>query len=242
MVLWITSPMNLRKTPGGDMVVTLMNGFRIEVIQYLTLDEVYDQFEDYNGGDYDYLAIKYNGEICWLAYIEENYTDVNPANPSEDNPKRYWVADPMNIRKAPDGELITTLPIGTEIMAIGYLTKAETNTQYDWLVIEYAEGENGIAYMAYIADKLSTTNINSMPTPQNPWTMWVIADMNIRTTPGGDRITTLPGYTEITVIGYLTKAETNSEYDWLIIEYETAEEGIAYMAYLEENLSYDEPD
>ena len=52
--------------------------------------------------------------------------------------------------------------------------------------------------------------------------MWVVDDMNIRTAPGGDRITTLPDYTEITVIGYLTKAETNSEYDWLIIEYETA--------------------
>ena len=142
MVLWITSPMNLRRTPGGELVTLLGNGTRIEVIQYLTLDEVYDQFEDYNGGEYDYMAIKYNGEIAWLAWIEENYTDINPANPSEDNPKRMWVADPMNIRKAPNGELITTLPIGTEFVAIGFLTKAETNTEYDWLVIDCAKENN----------------------------------------------------------------------------------------------------
>lgn len=167
---------------------------------------------------------------------------AEPTDPSPENPLTLWLVSDVKVRPKPntvDREL-TVYFIGTEIQVIGFLTAAETETDYDWFVIEYDGGENNRAYLAAMEDAYSDENPN-LPSPEKPWSRWLLADMNLRKTPGGELITTLPVNTEVTIIDYIYAADCGQQYDQYVVLWEGAEGNMAYLAVIDENYSDKNP-
>lgn len=235
LYLWLKDVVKVRPQPStsGDELALYAAGKKIEVVGYIYGKDI--------NSEYDWYVIGYDGSangLAYLAVMDGFYTEDDPSMPSRDNPKLLWIKSTMKVRPKPStaGSELTMYHPGTEIEAIGYIKGKDINSEYDWYVIEYAGGIDGLAYLAALTGNYYTETNPNPPSESKPWYLKLKGEMNIRDAADGNRITSLPAGTVVTVVDIIAKADTpNKSYDYLAFVYE---DGIAYMAYLPENFTF----
>lgn len=131
----VSSDLNVRSGPWGDILGSLNDGDKVEVL----------------AKDGDWLKIKYNGRSAW---VHKDYVSLSdgPAPPPSTPPaapppaagapkKGVVTCDALNVRSAPWGAIIGGLTQGAEVTI--------KRTQGEWSVIDY-DGREAYVYTQYI--------------------------------------------------------------------------------------------
>ena len=212
-----TTGINLRDQPGGNYLTTIPHNTQLEVESVVTQGA--DNFIYYQVSYQGYTGFIYGGKILngntladWATYVE--LVPPPPPHPMAGDVVQIVNLNGSNLRATPGGTFLVNVPASTLVYV--FETVVQGTNDYLYYRVTY-NGQTGYIYGGQLlatntVDSWAITSSTAVAKAGENILITSTTGINMRATPGGAYLQTVPTNTQHVVVSNVVKGDNNYVY------------------------------